>query len=165
MTTQRGFSYIGLLILVALIAIALAGTAEVVSTAQKREREQELLFVGTQYARAIASYRSASPGAEAYPTSLDELLEDKRLPVMRRHLRKLYPDPVGNGTPWGLILGPNNGIVGVYSRSPDQPIKRRGFPKEYEQFADAETYAQWQFIGGVATAAKAPNVPVSTPGG
>ncbi|HKO89423.1 MAG TPA: type II secretion system protein [Burkholderiales bacterium] len=161
---EGGFTYIGLLILVALIAIALAGTAEVVSTAQKREREQELLFVGTQYARAIASYRSASPGSEAYPTSLEQLLEDKRLPVMRRHLRKLYADPVTNGAPWGLVLGPNNGIVGVYSRSLDQPLKRQGFSKEYEQFTDTESYSQWKFIGAGAVAAK-PTGSAPQPGG
>lgn len=145
--SQQGFTYIGLLILVALIAIALAGTAEVVSTAQKREREQELLFVGAQYARAIAAYHASSPGLAAYPTRLEDLLEDKRFPDTRRHLRRLYRDPLTESANWGLLRGPNNGIVGIYSLAEGKPIKQEGFSKEYPEFAQAESYAQWKFMG------------------
>ena len=139
---QSGFTYIGLLILVAIMSIALTGTAQLVSTEQRREREQELLFVGTQYAKAIASYRAASSGAESYPTKLEDLLEDKRFPVTRRHLRRLYPDPITRNANWGLIAGPNNGIAGVYSLSIDTPLKQAGFPKEFQDFNNAATYTQ-----------------------
>jgi len=160
---NRGFTYIGLLILVALIAIALAGTAEVVSTAQKREREQEILFVGTQYARAIAAYHASSPGLAAYPPSLEDLLEDKRFPDTRRHLRKLYRDPLTESANWGLVRGPNNSVAGVYSLAEGTPLKQEGFPKEYPEFAQAESYAQWKFTGapqaGTAKAAVPPAIP------
>lgn len=145
---QRGFTYIGLLILVAVISIALTGTAQVISTEQKREREQELLFIGTQYARAIASYRAASSGAEAYPTKLEDLLEDKRFPVTRRHLRRLYRDPMTRSATWGLIAAPNNGIAGIYSLSTDAPLKQAGFPKEFQDFNNAAAYTQWKFVAG-----------------
>src|SRR5262245_15711260 len=124
--SQSGFTYIGLLILVAIIAVALTGTSQLLGTEQRRQSEQELLFAGTQYARAIASYRAASPGAETYPTRLEDLLEDKRFPVMRRHLRKLYPDPITRSSKWGIIPAANNGIAGVYSTSTEKPIKQAG---------------------------------------
>jgi type II secretory pathway pseudopilin PulG len=155
----EGFTYIGLLILVAVIGIALAGTAEVISTEARRDREQELLFIGTQYAAAIASYRASSPGAEAYPTTLEALLEDKRNPAMVRHLRRLYRDPMTRSADWGLLRGPNNGIIGVYSLSPEAPLKAAGFPKRYEDFATAKTYQDWQFKGapeGAATLVPGP---------
>jgi type II secretory pathway pseudopilin PulG len=155
----QGFSFIGLLILLAILAIALTGTAELVSTTQKRERELELLFVGTQYARAITAYHSSSPGLAAYPTDLEDLLEDNRFPDTRRHLRKLYRDPLTNKPQWGLVRGPNNGIVGVYSLAEGKPLKQENFPKDYPEFAGAESYAKWQFLGvprGGAAPANAP---------
>lgn len=156
---QQGFTYIGLLILVAVIGIALAGTGEVISTEMRREREQELLFVGTQYAQAIASYRAFSPGGEAYPTTLEALLEDNRNPATIRHLRKLYRDPMTQSATWGLVRGPNNGIVAVFSLSTDAPIKQAGFPKRYEEFSTAKSYQEWQFKGSPEAVPTSPGQP------
>ena len=145
---HSGFTYIGLMIVVAIMAVALTATAQLVSTEQRRERETELLFVGAQYARAIASYRAASSGAESYPTKLEDLLEDKRGPVMRRHLRRLYQDPITRSTNWGFVPGANNGIAGVYSQSTQMPLKQAGFPKEFQDFTGATAYNQWKFVAG-----------------
>ncbi len=54
--SQRGFTYLVVLFAVALIGLALAGTATVWTTAAKRMREQELLWVGGQFRLAIQRY-------------------------------------------------------------------------------------------------------------
>lgn len=45
---QKGFTYLGLLFVVALMGIALAATGSLWVVERQREREQELLFVGDQ---------------------------------------------------------------------------------------------------------------------
>jgi type II secretory pathway pseudopilin PulG len=143
---QRGFTYIWLLLAIALTTVGLAAVAEVASTAIRRDKEAELLFVGNQYVRAIALYNASTPsGAQQYPQRLEDLLADKRFPNVRRYLRRVYPDPMTGSAEWGLIRGPNGGITGVQSRSTAQPLKKANFPKEYEAFAGAATYRDWVF--------------------
>src|SRR5207237_7930193 len=75
-----GFTYLGLLIIVAVMGAGLAATGTFFSHAAQREKERELLFVGDQYRQAIGSYYRHSPGTGAYPKKLEELIEDKRFP-------------------------------------------------------------------------------------
>jgi len=144
---QRGFTYLAALFLVMLIGLALAGASQAWSVADQRARERELLWVGTQYARAINAYYQQSPGLRQYPLKLEDLLEDKRFPMPRRHLRRLYPDPVTRSTDWGLILTADGRIAGVHSRSDAQPWKQADFPLRWESFKDRPQYAQWRFVG------------------
>ncbi|MBW8894437.1 MAG: hypothetical protein JF617_20915 [Burkholderiales bacterium] len=90
----RGFTYLGMLFLVALTAAALAALGQAWTTAAQREKERELEWRGGEIARAIASYAKAStnpPGQ--YPRSLDDLLIDRRGVNARHHLRRAYVDP------------------------------------------------------------------------
>lgn len=148
-----GFTYVGVLVAVALAGLALAGAGAVWSTLAQREREAELLFVGDQYRRAIASYFDTSPGPKEYPRSLADLLEDRRSPAARRHLRKPFADPMAPQAEWGLVrIGDR--VQGVYSTSAATPIKRAGFAAVDESFAGASSYRDWRFVaipgGGVA---------------
>ena len=143
---SAGFTYVWLLVAVAFMAAGLAAIAEVATTAVRRDKEAELLFVGDQFARAIALYRASSPGAQQYPQGLEDLLADKRFPNTRRHLRRVYPDPMTGSVDWGLVRGPGGGIVGVYSRATKPPLKTANFPKGYESFAGAASYADWRFV-------------------
>ena len=146
---NAGFTYVWLLLAVAFMAAGLAAIAEVATTALRRDKEAELLFVGDQFARAIALYRASSPGAQQYPQRLEDLLADKRVPNVRRHLRRIYPDPMTGSAEWGVVRGPGGGITAVYSRSTARPLKTANFPKGYEAFASAESYAEWRFVAGV----------------
>ena len=102
---QRGFTYIWLLLAIALTTVGLAAVAEVASTAIRRDKEAELLFVGNQYVRAIALYNASTPsGAQQYPQRLEDLLADKRYPSVRRYLRRVYADPMTGSTEWGLSV-------------------------------------------------------------
>ena len=144
--TQKGFTYLALLIAVAVGGGVLAAVGELTSHAQQREREAELLFAGHQYRQAIAAYYERSPGgAKRYPQKLEDMIEDKRYPMPQRYLRKLYPDPATGKAEWGLVEAPGGGIMGVYSLAELHPIKSGGFSRGEESFADAATYADWKF--------------------
>jgi type II secretory pathway pseudopilin PulG len=143
---QQGFTYLALLITVAVGGAVLAAVGELASHAQAREKEAELLFAGHQYRLAIAAYYERAPGgAKRYPQKLEDLLEDKRHPTIQRYLRRLYPDPITGKSDWGLVEGPGGGIMGVHSLSEAKPLKSGGFVKGDESFKDAERYTDWKF--------------------
>lgn len=139
---QGGFTYIGLLIAVAIIGTVLATAGVVWHTAQQREREQELLFVGDQFRQAIAHYYRSG---RQYPDNLEDLLQDPRLPGVTRYLRKLYRDPITGTTDWGLVRDASHRIVGVFSQSEAQPIKHANFSAADQGFEGQEKYSQWVF--------------------
>jgi len=141
-----GLVLLGVLLLLSLAALSALVAGEVWAAAVQREREEQLLFVGEQYRRAIESYYRATPGrVKTLPNSLSVLLEDDRFPMPVRHLRLLYPDPLNEQSEWGLVKI-DSGIVGVYSSSTLTPLKRRGFPGRYAHFEDAKDYKQWRFV-------------------
>jgi len=68
---QAGFTFIGLLFMVALAGIAIAGTGILWHMEGRREKEVELLFIGEEYRNAIGNYHDKSPGeAKLYPEKL-----------------------------------------------------------------------------------------------
>ncbi len=140
---QMGFTYIGLLFAIAIIGITLSTVGVVWSTQLRRDKEAELLFVGNQFRLAIGRY--VRSGGQ-YPLELADLLEDKRTPVPRRFLRRIYPDPMTRGADWDLVTAPQGGIMGVASRSQDKPIKVAGFLAANAGFELAECYCEWKFV-------------------
>ncbi|MBL8483152.1 MAG: hypothetical protein JNJ60_13210 [Rhodocyclaceae bacterium] len=118
----RGYTYLLLLFAVAVMAVAMAAAAQVWATNAQRSREQELLFIGGEFSRALQSYFDASPGeARRYPARLEDLLEDRRKSVLLRHLRKIYVDPVTRKAEWGTVVRDGQ-VVGVYSLARGQPL-------------------------------------------
>lgn len=130
---------------IAISGIALAGVGILWSHERQREREQELLFAGDAYRKAIGSYYESSPGNKVYPKTLEELLLDKRFPFKKRHLRKLYADPMRPSAAWSLVKLQGN-IIGVHSTSQATPIKQAHFGLAYESFAEAKQYSDWKFV-------------------
>lgn len=144
---QGGFTYLGVLALVAAMSMTLATAGEVWHLSQQREKEQELLFVGHQFRHAIALYyeHATDPGRR-YPMSLEELLRDPRYPSTQRYLRRIYADPVGGGTEWGLVKGPGGEIYGVHSLSEGEPVKKGNFSIADKDFEGKTKYAEWVFV-------------------
>ena len=140
---QGGFTYIGLLVTVVIIGIMLTMVSKVWSVAEQRERETQLLFAGDQIRAAIGSYFASG---RQYPLSLEDLLDDKRSPIPRRHLRRLYFDPMTGAADWTLVPAPTGGIMGVASKSKLTPIKRTGFTTEDASFEANDCYCTWQFV-------------------
>jgi len=143
---RRGFSYVGLLILVAVLGVAMAATGDFWQIASRREKEIQLLFVGDQFRRAIKRYRQQPGTARHYPSSLDDLLLDPRFPNPHRYLRRIYVDPITGTADWGLVRGPSGEIYGVYSRSEEQPIKQANFRVADASFEGRTKYSEWQFV-------------------
>ena len=167
---QAGFTYMGLLAVIAIAGIGMAGTGIIWHQDSQREREKELLFIGEEYRKAIGSYYESSPsGIKQFPSALNELVLDKRFPNIKRHIRKLYTDPLPTGAlplgsmfsstlslgsvsartslndkQWGLIMQQTQ-ITGIYSLSKSAPIKKFGFATEYKNFGEATEYNEWKF--------------------
>ena len=147
------------------MAIGLSAVGTVARTLQLRDKEAELLFVGNQYRRAIASYYEKTPGPiKQFPRSLDALLKDNRFPDVQRHLRRIYVDPITGKKEWGLVEIPGRGIAGVYSLSEEQPVRITNFPAVYKNFAGAAKYSEWKFVYTPAPTAtsvpRSPSAPV-----
>jgi type II secretory pathway pseudopilin PulG len=141
-----GFTYIGLMIMIAISGIALAGVGLVWHQDLQREREKELLFIGEEYRKAIGSYYENSPSAtKQFPQSLEDLIADNRFPSIKRHLRKLYEDPMSREKTWGLEMQQGK-IIGIFSLSKQNPIKKTGFQVQYQLFSSAKEYCDWKFI-------------------
>jgi len=142
---QCGFTYVGVMIFIAILAVASAAVLSVGSSMQRRMNEEELLFIGGEFASAFRSYFEATPaGQRNYPAKLDELLRDPRYPGIRRHLRKVYFDPMTGAPDWGVVAVPG-GIVGVHSLSQQVPIKVGHFAPEFAALTGKTSYAQWAF--------------------
>lgn len=141
---QRGFGYLLVLFALAALGLSLAGTGQVWHNTAQREKEADLLFVGNQYRRAIESYYKQSPDAvKQYPLKLEDLLDDKRFPTPKRHLRQLYRDPMTGSADWGLMKASDR-IVGVYSTSDGSALKTTFLARD-AAFAGMSRYAQWVF--------------------
>jgi type II secretory pathway pseudopilin PulG len=144
-----GFTYIGVLLLVALMGLSLSVVGEVWQTKQKRDKEDELLYAGDQIRRAIGLYNAYTPGgAERFPRRLEDLLKDPRYPGVRRYLRKIYRDPMTGRAQWGLVMA-GDYIAGVYSLSEDEPLKKSEFRLVDRSFDGATKYRDWVFFSAI----------------
>lgn len=111
-----------------------------------RDKEEELLFRGDKYRRAIEKYYTAIPGRQQLPASIDDLLNDTRTPTSKRHLRQKYKDPITNEDFEEIrdkLKG--NRIIGVKSKSNKKPLKQGNFPDMYKDFENKQKYSEWEF--------------------
>lgn len=139
---SKGFTLIGLAVIIAIMGIVLMTVSRVYSTMVKRDVEEELLFRGDEIKNAIDSYFKYG---NTYPRNFDELIKDPRGVSSRKHLRRLYKDPLTNGE-WDLIKDKAERIVGVRSKSEKEPIKKANFPEEYKTFEAKTKYSEWEFV-------------------
>ncbi|OFZ66108.1 MAG: type II secretion system pseudopilin PulG [Betaproteobacteria bacterium RBG_16_56_24] len=143
---QSGFTYLAILIVIAIFGVMLASTGINWSHASQREKEQELLFVGNQFRRAIALYYEKSPGAvKQYPRTLNDLLKDERQFGIQRYLRKIYIDPMTRNAEWGIVAAPDGGVKGVHSLSDVTPLKSANFAYADLAFEGKTSYTDWVF--------------------
>lgn len=146
---RQGFTYIGVLVILAIIMLALGAVSQVWHSVMQRKKEQELLFIGRQFRAAIGKYYVQSGGR--YPANLEALLESNDIGVTGAgakknwFLRKIYYDPITNQSNWGLIMGPDKRVQGVHSLSEEKPFKTTGFMNADADLDLAEKYIDWQF--------------------
>jgi type II secretory pathway pseudopilin PulG len=88
-----------LLVAMGVMAVLLTVVMPVWKQMAQREKEDELVFRGLQYAHAIGMFQKKY--ANAYPPSLDVLVTEK-------FLRKKFKDPITNDDFAPILVGQNN---------------------------------------------------------
>jgi type II secretory pathway pseudopilin PulG len=144
---QGGFTYVAMLFALAMFGVGLAAIGESWSAASQREKEEELIQIGRAYVRAIGNYYTRSPGTpKNYPLRLEDLLEDKRFVGVERHLRRAYRDPISNALEWGLVRAPDGGIMGIYSLSNKETLRKQALflPDAFPLVGGH--YSEWKFV-------------------
>jgi type II secretory pathway pseudopilin PulG len=84
---NRGYAMAALLVAMSVMAVLMSALLPVWSHLATREKEEELIFRGRQYARAIGLFQRKY--ANTAPPTIDVLVE-------QRFLRKKYKDPITN---------------------------------------------------------------------
>jgi type II secretory pathway pseudopilin PulG len=143
--SSAGFTYIAALTIVMIMGIMMGVAGQSWKMIMDREREEELLWVGTQYRDAMLRWRNFRHGGGAMPLGdLKHLTQDPRSLQNVKHLRRLYPDPI-TGKEWRVIKDPQKGILGIASSSEKEPIKQANFPADFTQFEGKKKYSEWEF--------------------
>jgi type II secretory pathway pseudopilin PulG len=144
---EGGFTYVGLIVLVAIIGLVGAATLKVDALLRRAAAEQELLEIGAAFSQALKSYAEATPrGQPTYPPTLQELLKDPRSPAIRRHLRKIFVDPITGKAEWGIVhAGNDTGVLAVYSLSNAKPLKVANFDARFANLENRERISDWKF--------------------
>jgi type II secretory pathway pseudopilin PulG len=91
----RGYTLVALVIGLTIMSILIAAILPLASTQAQRDKEDELIFRGLQYAEGVRTFRRRYG---RYPNTLKEMYE-----VRPRTLRKLWKDPITNSDKWGII--------------------------------------------------------------
>ncbi len=172
---KKGYILTATIVMVVILSISMAMIAEKWTYVVKREKENELLFRGEQYAQAIRKFYLTH---KRYPFSLDELIES-----YPRCIRKLYKEPFSKNGEWGIIYlsdlasgkvfkkhqntnsngdknsSPHPIPVGkIYNRA-SQPlitgqivgVYSKSKDRPYKDFMKGETYSDWKFVAPVIT--------------
>ena len=103
---NEGYNLVILVVAVAVLNIGIAAALPIWSTVNQREKEEELIFRGLQYAEAIRVCQLPNRLGRL-PVKLEELIE-----VEPRCIRQLYPNPMTEDGRWGLILETGGGRRG-----------------------------------------------------
>jgi type II secretory pathway pseudopilin PulG len=140
---ERGFAMAALLVAMAIMAVVMSALLPAWRTLSTREREEELIWRGQQYDRAVQLYRkkTSAPGAP----SIDVL-------VKGRFLRQKYLDPITRGEFELVGVNPATGNApGV-----QQPkigfgqliggVRSKSKSRSFRELDGKKTYAEWQFV-------------------
>ncbi len=94
---EKGYVLLALMLAFTLILLALSVEAPRIAQQIKREKEEELVHRGKDYATAIKRFAHKNGGR--YPVSIDQLENTNQV----RFLRKRYKDPVTGEDNWRLV--------------------------------------------------------------
>jgi len=110
---DEGFALLILLMLATVMLIALTAALPSILTQGQRDKEEELIFRGSEYARAIANFRRQF---RRFPTETKELLQTNGI----RFLRREYTDPMTKKGKWRYIHADATGTP-IDSRTISRP--------------------------------------------
>jgi hypothetical protein len=118
---EQGYALLLAVFLTTLMVIAAVVAAPSVRTEGQREKEEEMIWRGRQYVRAIKLYYRKNG---RFPQNLDDLIKPKQGSL--RYLRQAYKDPMNKEDgKWRLIfVGPAGQLIG--STKPPQLLQLQG---------------------------------------
>jgi hypothetical protein len=121
-SSERGYMLLILMFFVAMLTFAMMATLPRVAQEVKREREEEMIHRGTEYARAVKKFYKKF---NRYPNSLQDLESTNNI----RFLRRRYKDPMSKDGNWRLmhitdvqqgVANPNFGVSQAGNFNPTQ---------------------------------------------
>ncbi len=147
---DAGFSLAALIFFATAASILAAAAVPAYQMQAKRELEEELIFRGEEYTRAIQKYQRKFG---IYPTSVDQLVETNGL----RFVRRAYKDPI-TGKDFRLIfVNPDGSVTGstLFNRNVSSPSlfgdtqrlnqnQQSGFSQQVQQVQQQSQQAQQQ---------------------
>ena len=152
---RAGYVLIILTFAAFLLAIGLLVAVPVLQTEIQREKEEELIFRGKQYAEAVRIFVQKNPGR--YPSSLKELLDKKCI-------RRLFRDPFGPEGQWNVVLTTGKAPTGKESAQEVLVAPERALPaiknpmvlgvvssstaRSVKIYNDQESHDKWLFYFG-----------------
>lgn len=114
---EAGYSMVALMVAVTIMTILVAMALPMWSQRMQREKEEELIFRGWQYAEAIRVFQQRHG---RLPTRLNELIE-----VEPRSIRQLWKDPMTEDGEWGIVVQVGAGAP----RQQNPPTDENGRPQ------------------------------------
>jgi type II secretory pathway pseudopilin PulG len=122
---ERGMVLLILLFLAAVVLIGASVGAERLVTQSRRQKEEETIWRGGQYVRAIRLYYRKYG---QFPKSIDDFSKN---PGNLHFLRKVYKDPMnGSDGTWRFIyMGPNGQLIGSLTRKLPIGMVALGIPQ------------------------------------
>jgi hypothetical protein len=161
---QKGMALAAVNLIVLVAALSLLVISLSAKQESQRLREVELMFIGAQFTHALNAYAKPIDAAGVqFPSDLNDLLLDTRAGVQRRHLRRIYIDPMTGLSSWGIVRN-QEGIIGIHSLSKSPPLRKAGFSRSQDSFKQAKAYHDWVFrpselpTSALQTTAIQPNV-------
>ena len=144
---ENGYNLVVLIVAITVMNILVAASLPLWSSAIQRDKEEELIFRGLQYAEAIRVFQNKQ---SRLPVRLEELIEAEP-----RAIRQLWKDPMTEDGKWQLIfqnmqggpLQPGGGGDPGVGGDPGEP-RRRGRDDEGEDDDDGEDDGRDSGIGG-----------------
>lgn len=94
---QKGYVLLALMLAMTLMLIAMAAAAPRIAQQIKRQREEDLVHIGKDYATAVKRFVHKNGGR--YPNSIEQLENTNHI----RFLRKQYKDPTTGEDIWRLV--------------------------------------------------------------
>jgi general secretion pathway protein G len=118
MRDQRGYSFVEVLVVTAILFILASAVMPLAQVTAQRQREVELRAALRQMRTAIDKFKDAvdqqriaatelKPGSEGYPPNLETLVEgvpmqNDQSGVKLKFLRRIPLDPMTHSTEWGM---------------------------------------------------------------
>ncbi len=103
---EHAYNLVVLVMAITVMNIMIAMALPATSQQLRRDKEEELIFRGLQYAEALRRFQLDN---QRQPVRFDELMEDFGKP---RAIRRLWPNPMTEDGSWALLLVAGQGPPG-----------------------------------------------------